>query len=331
MKEIPFIQHNPLIPLPGGNNRNNGVGNVEGTAIKRFIVSADQQKQTTNQNNIDGSINITLSESTNNTTNTSSTALVPLENGATTNNTKTSTVNFEDENYNLRALSSTYYNTIDDTIIVTNGIPDKKGTGLIRISIRNAGNSSGIDGDYNLGGEDVDMMESPTKLDENNGQHQTNNNTSTTQEGTRDIEVDISKLQVTKDVNTNSTLFESVVGTSIFVTYPKSSSSNGTTGGENENEEGQGVVDLPLVDTQDEDEVMDASSAVSNNNTQQQQKENSLLHLRLVDQYGTILTLTFTYPSLHPSINPTSPNPNSLNQSLHPTNNNNSSFLLPLQ
>jgi len=307
MKEVPFIQHNPPIPLPGCDN---GVDNEEGTVIKRFIVSADQQ-QTTNQNNIDGSINITLSESTTNT-NTSSTALVPLEN--TTNNNTTSTINFEDENYNLRALSSTYYNTIDDTIIITNGIPDK-GTGLIKISIRNAG-SGGIGDDDNLGGEDVGMVESPSKLAENNLRKPNN---STTQEGTRDIEVDISKLQVTKDVNTNSTLFESVVGTSIFVTHPKSSN-GGTTGGESENEQG---VDLPLVDTQDEDD-MDTSSAVNNNDNaqQQQQEEGSVLHLRLVDQYGTILTLTFSYPSLNPT--------SSLSTSLN-TSNNNTSFLLPLQ
>ena len=193
MKEIPFIQHNPLIPLPGGNNRD-GVGN-ESTEIKRFIVSADQQ---TTNHNIDGSINITLSEYNSNNTNTSSTALVPLENSST--NTKTSTVNFEDENYNLRALSSTYYNTIDDTIIVTNGIPNK-GTGLIQISIRNTGSGDVGVGGYNLGGEDVGMVESPTKL-ENNGQQQPNNNSSTKQ-GVRDIEVDISKLQRTKDINTN--------------------------------------------------------------------------------------------------------------------------------
>jgi len=307
LKEIPFIQHNPLIPLPGGNNRNNnGIGNEEGTAIKRFIVSADQQT-TTNQNNIDGSINVTLSESTNNTANTSSTALVPLEN-VVANNTNT-TVNFEDENYNLRALSSTYYNSIDDKIIVTNGIPDK-GTGLIRISIRNAGNSGGIGDDDNLG-EDGMAVESPPKLENSAGQASNNSPTKV-----RDIEVDISKLQVTKDVNTNSTLFESVVGTSVFVTHPKSSNDTG----ESENEQG---VDLPLVDTQDEDEVMDASTAVNSNNTQLQNEEGSVLHLRLVDQYGTILTLTFSYPSLHPT--------SSLSTSLHPTSNNNTSFLLPLQ
>jgi len=298
MKEIPFIQHNPLIPLPGGNIRD-GVDKED--TVKRFVVSADQQTTT---KNIDGSIYVTLSEANN--TNTSSTALVPLEN-TSTNNT-TSTINFEDENYNLRALSSTYYNSIDDTIIVTNGIPSN-GTGLIQISIRNAGNSVGIGGgEYNLGGEDGMVVESPIKLENNAGQ--TNNKS---QEGTRDIEVDISKLQVTKDINTNSTLFESVVGTSIFVTHP-TSSSNGGTAGESENEQG---VDLPLVDTQDEDD-MDTSSTTNKNDNHQQKNEGSLLHLRLVDQYGTILTLTFSYPNLLP----TSPNP---------TNNNNSSFLLPLQ
>jgi len=257
MKEVPFVQHHPLISLPPkngqcggggavvGGTKNNGVTNND-KARRVYIASVNHGVATGGS----GAIGVTLTQANANNAASSSTALVPTDLSQNGNNASRSSsspttipMDAQEEAYALRGLSSIHHDQKDNRIICTNGVAGRRG--VVRVSIRDAGGtpSGATDG-----------------KEEN---------------AVQDVEVDLSSIMDEK-VNASSLFEGPIVGTSVFVTHSSNDEASGTEGDD---------MDMPS-------------------------PQQSHLHVRTVDPYGTILSLTFSYPTMTP----------------YPT----SSFLLPL-
>ena len=292
MKEIPFLQHHPLLPLPGGVGSNGRSSTSSVARRRRVVASLDHQRGATNDDTSgalgDGSIGVLLTEQQWRTGGgddgpaATSTALVPLQldDGLEAPRFDNATLRLDagDESSAalLRGLSSVHYSQVGDRVVCTSGLLSAEGSGggggggctVLRISARDyAGVSS-----RNASGDSS-----------RDYQHH----------GCRDLEVDLSPLMKNQGVSRNGgpngvlpngTSFEGpIVGTACFVTHPQ------IINNEASSEEGGEIM------------MMDDASTSSQ----------SYLHVRMVNLHGTILSLAFSYPDLSPAV----------------TNN---SFLLPL-
>ena len=196
MKEIPFQQHHPLLPLPSNKEGDGQIGGINkggsgGGSIKtkRVVVSIKNTHDASNNDDDDNTlIGLHLSEEIiiNNSNNDALVPVVQNNDGtaATTNTNNFDTQQDREESYaHKRALTSLHYSSMDDCFITTRSNPYNNG--IIHISIRNSGGSGG----------------KSSSLDEKK---------------CCDLQVDITSILQTK-VNGSSLFDSTIVGTSVHV------------------------------------------------------------------------------------------------------------------
>ncbi|KAL3772607.1 hypothetical protein ACHAWU_002513 [Discostella pseudostelligera] len=168
----------------------------------------------------------------------------------------------------LRGLASMHHCSIDNRFIFTTGIVGTK-KGLIRISIKD----NDVLDDDDEEEEGIKMMMTTLAPPDNI---------------CRVRDVDLSSLFESKRKDGVKLLDSTIVGVAVFVVPhpgPSSPSSSGRQDGDGSDWDGERM-------EEDDDNSM---ANVVGNTTQQ-----SVLYLRAVDMYGTVLTLALSYPSLEP-------------------------------
>ena len=303
MKEVPFIHHHTPFPLGSS-----GGTSSASTSTRRFIASLNHNANNNDGNKIKlgegGAIGVFLtnadkgnnanSYATNNGDNSSSSlALVPVENkhGGTNGFFGTSSNNKQGGTTAAAAAAVTTDSQEESYTL--------RGSSSIHYSARDnrlvcTNGVAGKRGTIHISIRDAGGSNSGT------GGGGSSDNKSIPKITVSDVEVDLSSVMDEK--MGGSSLFEGSVGTACFVTHSSTSPSN-----EDET-------------TRTQDVNMDSTTSADGGG-----QSSSFLHLRTVDPYGTVLSLSFSYPDMTPILSttksfvlPLSPKGGEMNHQLNP-------------
>jgi len=266
-KEIPFLISNPPLPLAASSSSNDDRGGGVGGRHREqhqnnrrsMAVAVADVAENRNDNNATVAkkmIGLRLIEksSSTNTSNYSTSAAAGCNN------------NVDDGSLASRGMTSTFYSKVDNRTIITNGIAGK--SSVIQLSI--------------IGDKTKEKISAGGK-----------------EEGAvavcHSLEIDLSSLLDSTSSHgggngfgsgssSSMTMFDRVMGTSVYVTHPTTPpSTTQRRGGEGGSSD----------DGWEPWEGNDTPPTSSTTTT-------PLLHLRMIDIYGTIVSLTFTYPDMKP-------------------------------
>ncbi|KAL9189233.1 hypothetical protein ACHAXT_011723 [Thalassiosira profunda] len=159
MKEAPLINHHPLLPLPGAST-GGGDGGAAGWKEVRRVVASIRAPDTVGDDAPSPAVGVVLTEQydgrPNNLNEATSTALVPADTAGSTTNINSGFASPvvpdpQEEIHALTGLASVRHS--DGRAIVTGGMAGQKG--VIRLSLRDTGESSGLGAQD--GAQDVDI------------------------------------------------------------------------------------------------------------------------------------------------------------------------------